>query len=183
MIYILGGTSRSGKSIISRRFVTERQIPFFCIDFLTTSLQEIPTLNIKHGLPFLEKAEKLWPLIKPMLIHLLKEEPQYLIEGDGLLPNQIVELLSEFPNDIKTCFVGFSEIDPQEKLKQVRKFGGNMDDWTKNIPDEELIKHIKAMVEFSKYLKSECTKYGISYFESSNNFPEYLEKVFQYLIN
>jgi len=183
MLYILGGASRSGKSIISRRFVREKQIPFFCIDFLTTSLQEIPSLNIKHGLPFLEKAEKLWPLVKPMLTHLLKEEPQYLIEGDGILPNQILELLSEFPNDIKACFVGFSEINSKEKLKQVREFGGNMDDWTKNIPEKELINHIEDMVIFSQYLKSECNKYNIDYFDSSGNFPEYLEKVFQYLIS
>src|SRR3989344_8244326 len=185
MLYILGGASRSGKSMVARRFVSEKQIPFFCIDFLITPLQEIPSLNIKHGQPFISKAEKLWPLVKPLLIHLIKAEPNYLIEGDGILPNQVAELLKGFSSDIKACFVGFSEINPQDKFKQVRKLDGdgNKDDWTKNISDEKLMSYIKNMVKFSKYLKSECNKYDISYFDSSNNFSECLESVFQYLAN
>jgi len=181
MLYILGGVSRSGKSMVARRFVSEKQIPFFCIDFLITPLQEIPSLDIKHGQPFISKAEKLWPLVKPLLIHLIEKEPNYLIEGDGILPNQVAELQKDFSNNIKACFVGFSEINPQDKFKQVRKLDGNKDDWTKNISDEGLMSYIKDMVEFSKYLKSECNKYDISYFDSSNNFSEYLENVFQYL--
>lgn len=181
MLYVLGGASRSGKSIIARRFVSEKQISFFCIDFLITSLQELPSLDIKHGQSFISKAEKLWPLTNPLFTHLIKEEPNYLIEGDGILPNQIAELVKDFPNDIKACFVGFSEINPQNKLEQIRKFGGNKDDWTKNIPDEKLILHIKDMIKFSKHLKAECSKYNISYFDSSNNFNECLESVFQYL--
>ena len=116
-----------------------------------------------------------------MLIHLIEKEPNYLIEGDGILPNQVAELQKDFSNNIKACFVGFSEINPQDKFKQVRKLDGNKDDWTKNISDEGLMSYIKDMVEFSKYLKSECNKYDISYFDSSNNFSEYLENVFQYL--
>lgn len=181
MLYILGGASRSGKSIVSRRFVSEKQIPFFCIDFLITSLQEVPSLDIKHGQPFISKAEKLWPLVKPLLVHLIKEELNYLIEGDGILPSQVAELFKDYPNGIKASFVGFSEIDPQDKFKQVKEFGGNKDDWTKRVSDEELMLSIKDMVKFSKYLKSECNKYNISYFDCSNNFNEYLENVFLFL--
>ena len=178
MLYVLGGASRSGKSIISRRFVSEKQIPFFCIDFLITSLQEVPSLDIKQGQPFIDKAKKLWPLIKPLLVHLIKEEPNYLIEGDGILPSQVAELCKDYPNDIRVSFVGFSEIDPQDKFKQIKEFGGNEDDWTKRISDKELMLSIKEMIKFSKYLKSECSKYNIPYFDSSNDFSEYLESVF-----
>lgn len=181
MLYILGGAPRSGKSMIARRFVSEKQIPFFCIDFLITSLQEIPSLGIKHGQPFISKSEKLWPFVKPLLVELIKESPNYLIEGDGILPIQIAELLKVYPDDVKVCFVGFSEISPQEKFKQVRSLGGNMDDWTKGYLDEKLMSIIENMVKFSEYLKEECSKYDISYFDSSSNFVEYLEEVFQYL--
>lgn len=182
MLFILGGVSRSGKSIIARRLVREKQRPFFCIDFLITSLEKVPSLKIKQGQAFIPKAEKIWPIIKPMLSCLIKEEPNYLVEGDGILPKQVSGLLGQFPNEIKVCFVGFSEIDPRDKLKQVREFGGNMDDWTKSISDEQLIKYLEDMIAFSRYLKEECKKYSLSYFDSSKNFPEYLEKVFQYLL-
>lgn len=181
MLYILGGSSRSGKSIIARRFVKEKQIPFFCIDFLITSLQEIGQLDIRHGQDFITKAEKLWPLLKPMLAHLLKEEPDYLIEGDGILPKNASEFIKEYPGQIKACFVGFSEMDPKKKLQKVRDMGGSMDDWTRDITDEKLIVYIKEMIEFSKYLKEECKKYDIKYFDSSDNFEGYLEEVYRYL--
>lgn len=38
MLYLLGGAPRTGKSIIARRFVAEKQIPYFCTDALITVL-------------------------------------------------------------------------------------------------------------------------------------------------
>lgn len=51
MLYIVGGSSRSGKTIIGRKFSKEKAIPFFSLDVLITALQEVETLNIHHGQP------------------------------------------------------------------------------------------------------------------------------------
>lgn len=182
MLYILGGVSRGGKSIIANRLVVEKSLPFFCIDLLITALQKgVPDLEIKHGQEFISKAEKLWPIVKPLMEHQVNKDRSYLIEGDGILPSQIAELINSHPHKIKACFVGFSEISSQDKFKQVKDLIVSKDDWTKNISDRELLGSIKDMIEDSKYLKVECRKYNISYFDSSRNFQEYLEKVFQYL--
>lgn len=181
MLYILGGASRSGKSIVARRLVEEKKIPFFCIDFLISSLQEVKHLEINHGQEFIVKAEKLWPLTKPLYSHLITEEPKYLIEGDGILPKNVAEIQKMFPGKVKACFVGFSQIDPSAKLKLVKEKGGQTDDWTKNYSDEELLGFIKEMIDFSKYLKGECEKYDIKYFDSSDNFEKYLEDIYAYL--
>lgn len=181
MLYILGGSPRSGKSTIGRKLVKEKAIPFFCIDFLITSLQEVKPLNIQHGQPFIGKAENLWPLVKPLLIHLLQEESNYLVEGDGILPKHVLELMKQYPTEIKSCFVGFSQADLNQKFKDIREFVGK-GDWTKRIDDMKLKQNIEDMIEFSNYLKNECSKYNIPYFDSSNNnFNDYLESVFQYL--
>ncbi len=183
MVYILGGASRSGKSIIARRLVIEQNIPFFCTDFLVTSLSGINTVNIQHDTPFIEKADKLWPLVKPMLNHLVKEEPQYLIEGDGILPKNVFEFQKDHNHNIRVCFVGFSEIEPSEKLHQIREMGGNMDDWTKRFSDAELIKYVEKMIVYSKYLKKECEKFNVRYFDSSKNFDKYVDEVYSYIVN
>ncbi len=67
MLYILGGVARSGKSTISRRFVQEKAVPYFSTDALINALQGAELLNIHHELPFVEKAEKIWPMVEPML--------------------------------------------------------------------------------------------------------------------
>lgn len=183
MLYILGGSSRSGKSIIGRRFVKELAIPFFCIDFLITSFQEIPSLHIEHGQPFIEKAEKLWPLVKPLLGHLITEEPNYLIEGDGILPKHIVELSQEYPGEVRSCFVGFAAVTIDQKLQEVREFGGQKDDWTKMVEDDELKKYVEMMIEYSKYLKNECTRFDLKYIDVSFEFINRLDEIFKYLSN
>lgn len=117
-----------------------------------------------------------------MLIHLLEMEANYFIEGDGILPKHMAELIEQYPKEVKSCFVEFSEADVNQKLRNVRGFAGKSD-WTDKVVDAELTQNIKKMIKFSNYLKNECSKYNISYFDSSNeNFNEYLERVFQYLV-
>jgi 2-phosphoglycerate kinase len=180
MLYILGGASRSGKSIISRRFVKVLGIPFFSLDFLVTSLQDIPSLHIKHNQPFIEKSENIWPMAKNMLSHIISEEPNYLIEGDGILPGQVTELSQLHPNSIQSAFVGYTEMSAEVKLKEIRKFGGQKDDWTLNYSNDEMENYITDMIEFSKYLKTECEKNNIPFFDVSSDFSNKIDEVFNY---
>jgi hypothetical protein len=182
MLYILGGASRSGKSILSRRFASDLGIPFFCLDFLVTSLQDIPSLHIKHDQPFIAKAENLWPMAKNMLSHIISEEPNYLIEGDGILPKQIVELSQLHPNAIRSAFVGYTEISAKDKLKEIREFGGQKDDWTMNYSDDEMTKYITDMIEYSNYLKTECEINNILYFDVSFDFKNKIDELFNYFM-
>ena len=182
MLYLLGGAPRTGKSILARRLVVEKRIPYFGIDALTTVLQEsLPDLGIKHGQPFIFKAEKIWPILKSLLIHFIEEEPDYLAEGDALLPKHVAELEKKYKNEIGVCFTGFTKISPEDKLKEIRQFSDFKDDWTKERSDKEMLMDIKSMIEFSKYLKEECKKFDIKYFEISDNFQKNLDIVFNYL--
>ena len=80
MLYILGGTPRGGKSIIARKLLQEQKIPYFCTDFLISVLHNgAPEFEINHNKPFIEKAEKIWPLVKHLLHHLVVDEEKYLI--------------------------------------------------------------------------------------------------------
>ncbi len=184
MLYLLGGAPRTGKSILARSFVTEKGIPYFGIDGLTTVLQEsLPDLGIKHGQPFISKAEKIWPILNSLLIHFIEEEPNYLAEGDALLPKHVAELEKKYKNEIKACFTGFTKISPEDKLKEIRQFSDFKDDWTKKRSDEKMLGDIKSMIKFSGYLKKECSKLNIEYFEISYNFQKNLNAVFEYLLS
>ena len=182
MLYLLGGAPRTGKSILARRFVAEKGMPYFGVDGLTTVLQEsLPDLGIRHGQPFISKAEKLWPILKSLLIHFIEEELDYLVEGDAFLPKHVSGLEKKCKNEIGVCFTGFTKISPQDKLKEIRKFSDFKDDWTGKRSDREMLGDIKEMIEFSKYLREECKKFDIKYFEISDNFQKNLNNVFEYL--
>lgn len=181
MIYILGGASRSGKTLLSRRVVSEKGIPYFPLDALFGGLVSgVPQLGVAYNESFIDRAEKMWPVAKPVLGFFFHEERDFLIEGDTILPNQVNELVRE-GNRLKSCFMGYAELNKEEKLALVRTYHQGELDWTKGISDEEMLVLIDEMIQFSKYLKEECAKYGIRYFDISHDFEKPREDAFNYL--
>jgi hypothetical protein len=133
MIYILGGASRSGKTLLSRRVVSEKGIPYFPLDALFGGLANgAPQLGIKYEQSFIERAEKMWPVAKPLLGFFFHEEKDFLIEGDSILPRQVQELTLE-GNQVRSCFLGYADLNKEEKLTLIRTHHQGELDWTKGI--------------------------------------------------
>lgn len=148
---------------------------------MTNALQKVPSLGINHDLPFIEKAEKLWPYVEPLLAGLVCDEPQYLVEGDGLLPKDIHALMQRFGDIVRPYFVGYAHISPQHKCEQIREFAIHQDDWTHKFSDDDLLRKVQGMIDFSTYLESECAKYSLPYFDCSQDFDASIEKVYKHL--
>ncbi|MEA2701731.1 MAG: hypothetical protein QOE22_440 [Candidatus Parcubacteria bacterium] len=181
MIHILGGASRSGKTLLARRAVSEKGVPYFPLDALFGGLANgTPQLGIAYDQPFIERAERMWPVAKPLLGFFFHEERDFLIEGDSILPSQVSELMLE-GHQIRSCFIGYAALNKEEKLALVRVHHQGQVDWTKGHSDEEMLKLIEEMIQFSKYLEAECGKYGIQYFDISHDFEKPREQAFSYL--
>ena len=139
MLYIIGGTSRSGKTLLARKAVVEKQIPYFPLDALVGGLVHgAPDFNVRYDDSFVERAEKMWPVTKYVLKQLSKEEKNYLVEGDSITPQRIKELQdSGIP--LKACFIGYSDVTKEEKLSLVRQHHQGEIDWTKKLSDKDHI--------------------------------------------
>jgi hypothetical protein len=47
MLYLIGGAARAGKTILGHRLFRERSIPYFCVDYFVSALdQGAPELGI-----------------------------------------------------------------------------------------------------------------------------------------
>ena len=87
MIYIISGTSRSGKSIIAQKFMQKRGIPYLSLDWLVMGFTNgIPEYGIHDKLWPDEIAERLWDYLKAMLESIIWSESDIVIEGEALLP-------------------------------------------------------------------------------------------------
>lgn len=181
MLYILGGASRSGKTLLARRAVAEKQVPYTPLDSLFRALVDgAPQFGLGYDDPVIERSGKMWPITKCFFNFFLQEERDFLIEGDSLLPSQIKELV-DGGNDIRCCFMGYTELTKEEKLALVRLHQQGEVDWTKEMSDEKLLAMIERMINYSKYLKEECEKYCIEYFDISHDFEGVRESAYQYL--
>jgi len=159
----------------------EKSIPYFSTDFLIGALEKgAPQFDIKFG-PFIPKAERVWPILDYLMKGIVEWTDDYLIEGDSLLPKYIPSFLDKYKEEVKCCFVGFTTMSPKNKLAEIRKYSSHKDDWTQKRSDKQMLKAINSMIEFSKYLKIECLKHDIKYFDVSEKFQENLDEIFNYL--
>jgi hypothetical protein len=181
MIYILGGASRSGKTLLARKAVAEKGIPYFPLDALFGGLASgASQFGVTWNQSFIERAEKMWPITKPTLGFFFQEERAFLIEGDAILPKQVRELMDE-GNQLKGCFIGYSKLSREEKFAHIRMYQQGERDWTKDISDNEMNGYVDEMIAFSQYLEVECTSHKIPYFDISGDFEVPRNQAFKYL--
>jgi len=184
MLYFVGGASRSGKTWLARRMLESHQIAYFPIDVLMMGfINGYPDFGLDPETEGITRGEKLWPILRGMAVNLIEEKryhPDYLLEGDELLPKNVAELITTYPRDVRACFLGYTHIVPSEKLQSVRKFEPDWAEFYKN--DEILLSFLAEQSEYSQYLRQECSIYGLNYFDGSEDFTRTVETALQYLI-
>ncbi len=183
MIYVISGTSRSGKTLIAKKIMQLRGIPYLSLDWLVMGFTNgIPEYGIHDKLWPNEIAERFWSYLKAMLENMIWSETDYIIEGEAVLPELIDELLRKHRANLKVCFVGYSKVSVDSKVKDVYEYSYGKNDWLTNEPGQYVENHIGNMVEYSKRIEKACEQYGISYFDTSSNFSLALDQVVEYLL-
>ena len=183
MIYLISGTSRSGKTLIAEKMMTEYKIPYLSLDWLIMGFTNgIPEYGIHDKLWPNEIAEKFWPFLKAMLENMLWSKTTYIIEGEAILPELIHEFLKKYPNNIRTCFVGYSKVDLKEKVKAIYQYSSGKNDWLTNESNDYVENHISNMVDYSKKIEKDCKQYDLKYFDTSRDFIHVIDNVRKYLL-
>lgn len=184
MLYLVGGASRSGKTWLAQKLLERRKIAYFPIDALMMGfVNGDPGFGLDPETSGVVRSEKLWPILRNIAVNLIEEKlyhPNYLLEGDELLPKYVIDLVRTYPGEIKACFLGYTHIDPAEKLQTVRQFEP---DWAKFYDDDEIVKFFLAeQAIYSQYLCKECAAHGLLYFDCSDDFAATVEIACDYLI-
>jgi 2-phosphoglycerate kinase len=115
-----------------------------------------------------------------MVIAMIENKFDYLIEGAQIHPSHAWELYNEYEGCLRVGFIGFANIDTMEKLRQIRSFRGKYNNWLKGFNNHEIVKTIERLKKLSDYLQKECDKYGLKYFDGSNDFEKTVDTVVDY---
>lgn len=178
--YIIAGVPRSGKSTVRRKLLKDHRISGFSTDLIREALiRGIPEFGIKSEQDDITRAHILWPYFREILVERQNYNDDLVIEGTNFLPEHLQEFGSN--TDYKLCFLGFPNIDPQEKLRQIRIAQDTDDNWTDDYTDEELLPTIEKWIRDSKQFESECERYGMQFFDTGENFSQTVAAVTQYL--
>ncbi len=182
MLYIISGASRSGKTIIAKRLANRKGIPYLSLDWIMMGFTNgIPEYGIHDKLFPDDIAKRLWGFLKAMLESMIGVETDCVVEGEAVLPELIIELLQEYPEYIRICFLGYTDVNMDNKLKEIRNFSNEKNDWLRDESDTYIKDHIENMMAHSRMIKVSCKKHNLKYFDTSEGFLDTLDSVFEYL--
>ncbi len=178
MLYLISGPSRSGKTLLAKKILREKNLPYLSLDWLMMGFNNgIPEYGIHHLLMPDEIAKRMWPFLNGMIDNILYDGMDYVIEGEAMLPELIAGLIQKYPGKIAAVFIGYTDIDVEEKIILIKKYRAGEDDWLTRESDEYIRDHVVTMIKHSKMIKEECHKYGLAYFDTSYNFSEIINTV------
>ncbi len=182
MLYIISGASRSGKTILAKRVSALRGIPYLSLDWIMMGFTNgIPEYGIHDKLFPDDIAQRLWSFLKAMLESMIHAETDCVIEGEAILPELIIELAKEYPDKLKICFLGYTEVNVGKKFKEIKNFSNAKNDWLEDESDAYIIDHVKNMIVHSRLIKTSCKENNLRYFDTSLNFLDTLEHAVNYL--
>ena len=183
MLITLGGVSRAGKGVISRGLVEKTAIPVLSLDMLKMGLHHaVPSLGVDPKDPSPKVGEKMWPLVRAMAKSALGSNVEYIFEGDMILPEHAAELRDFAGEEVRSCFVGYCDVEPRRKLEEIRRHSGLPNDWLNDRSDEYILGLIDYSIRFSQDLLEGCQHLGLEYFDCSTDFEGTVDAVVTYLI-
>jgi hypothetical protein len=184
MLYLISGTSRSGKTIIAQHIFKQTKIPYMSLDWLVMGFTNgIPEYGIHDKLFPDEIAEKFWGFLKAMCENMIWSETDYIIEGEAILPALIRELIDKHPDKIRVCFVGYTDINIEKKILDCHQYRDGKPDWLMNEPDNVIHRHIDNMVTYSRKIERSCINSNIRYFDTSGDFLGAIDEATRYLLD
>jgi len=196
MIYLIGGTSRVGKSTLAQIILERNSISSISSDVIRNLLDSGPT---KLGIAQLEENKRT-EVFSPYFVQFLKilqnRYSNYVVEGDIFTPEQ-VSLLQE-KITLKCCFLGMSatnledlkktdhrlnwiqNLSPEEKSKLSKSIvEGN---WVSRLPEEEQAAIPQKLVQLSKEFEVAAAKYRFPYFDIYPDREKALESAYSALM-
>lgn len=159
---IIAGASRGGKTTICKALSKKTHYCHIPLDPIVRSFQNnFPKIGITHADNIINVSKKLAPFLNG-IIEDSPEEP-LLLDTFHLVPQDYIKFINT-----KKCaifFVGYPDISPHEKLKEMRTFDNREEN--KILTDTELLKKIEEHISQSIYLEKECKKYDLPFINTS----------------
>jgi hypothetical protein len=177
MLYLVGGCSRSGKSLLAERIRVRHGIPWFALDALKMSLFDgAPGLGIDPEADDLLTADQMWPVVKGLLENILIDGRDYLVEGVNLRPAAVAELIGARPSGIRACFLGYPGMAVETKRDLVRRFAGGPNDWLEGADEAYIESHLRRCIEISAEFQDECARVNLPFVDTGQDFDAALDK-------
>jgi len=182
---IISGVPRAGKSTIANKISKKFGYQQICMDSIIAGFeQNFPELGINSeaDMDHIERLKFLSKKIAPF-INSMMESGEYDEFDKGMVLDVFQLLPGDFINyiDKSYCDIYYfitADVSAEERYTIIKKFDTEKD-YTYYDSDDILQELCINLVKESKFIKEECIKYGLPYYETSKN----RDKVFAHFLD
>jgi putative acetyltransferase len=165
---------------MSQKLLEKYHIPYFSIDHLKMGLYraDIGCGFTPHDSTELI-GEKLWPIIKGIIMTNIENNQNIIIEGCYILPHYIKDFEVTYSEKIISVFLGFSQNYIEENfISNIVKHRKAIED--RGYPEEGII---TDYINEHDAFRRKCLDNGVDYFEIHKNYEEEMITVYDFIEN
>lgn len=129
--------------------------------FIRGFQNNFPDTGITHSDIPINVSKKLAPFMNTVIED--SSEQPLLLDLYHLVPEDYMKFINTDLCNI--FFVGYPNISPQEKLKEMRTYDKRQEN--RILTDTELLERLKRYIDESIYLERECKKYNLPFINTS----------------
>lgn len=165
---------------MAQKLLEKYKMPYLSIDHLKMGLIRA-NINCRFTQYDSDRliAEKIWPILKGIIMTNIENKQNIIIEGCYLFPDLIRELGKEYLEQIIFITIIFSPdyIKNNFELKIIRY---------RSVIENRLYQENRPISYFIKEhqeLKKECIENNLTYFEINKDYEEEIQKVYEFIDN
>ena len=168
MIYLVGGAPRTGKSLLSHHLAAEQRMGWIGTDLLFELLRVANDPGVPqewNAAPDRIRATAEWfkPFLDRFIWGLSSQADNYLIEGVGFLPEQVVAYSRKY--EVRAVFLGCSTMT----LERLDAYPGRSPGYGQ-LPEAYRRQIAADVPAWSAYIESECAQWGVPYVDLAEGF-------------
>lgn len=178
MVILVSGISCTGKTLMSQKLLEKYKIPYFSIDHLKMGLfRSDSNCGFKPTDSNEVIGNKLWPIIKGMIMTCIENNQNIIIEGCYILPHFVKDFEKEYSDKIISVFLGFSTNYIKENFtSSIIKNRSAIEN--RLYPEERPVtQFINEHDEFRK----RCIENSVKYFEINSDYEEEIMKIYDFI--
>lgn len=176
MIIIIGGTTHSGKTLLSQKLLEKIKYPYLSIDHIKMGLIRSNYTNLTPEDDD-KLTEYLWPIIKEIIKTNIENNQNIIIEGCYIPFNFLNDFDLKYLENIKHVFLILSQKYIQNNFDLIKKYSSVIE----NRIDDSYLNKNDLIFENVKLL-NKCVENNLDYVLIEDNYIETIDDLLEKII-
>ena len=174
MIILLGGATRTGKTLTAQKLMEKYGYPYTSVDHIKMGLfRGLKDEKYHPEQNYIILAESLWPVIKGIIMTAIENKQNLILEGCYILPHLVKDFNDEYIKEIISIFILFTDNYIKSHYSEIFEKQSVIE-----LRDADDLEPIDRLVELHNELKEMCIKTGADFIEIRNNYENEIKELF-----